>query len=75
MKNNIMDSNEVKFCMYCGKEIENGAEVCPFCGRDLTTKKGDISYAQWRRKYTIFCLIILAICVVIQIFCNIYSQY
>jgi hypothetical protein len=32
LKPEIIVSSNVRYCGYCGKKIDNEAEICPFCG-------------------------------------------
>ncbi len=29
----------MKYCESCGKEIEAGVSLCPYCGKEITSKK------------------------------------
>lgn len=51
-------------CPYCGREVYEGAEICPHCGNYISSEDAPRRRPRWAVVAVVVCLVIALICVV-----------
>ena len=63
----------MKYCRYCGKEIHEKSNFCPYCMQSQLEKKSEIIYKKNSKKWVYILLIATVIIIIIAVLYFIYK--